>query len=280
MEGNDRHVNSSALKKAYTYFLWGKKQLWKTTGGRKEEVFAHALLLHPETEFPSFRHLRLPEDEIFSTIVRYGDYVQIHACYAFLSGCRERPVVVDVGAHHGVYAIVLGKLVQKMNGKIIAIEPNPRAFDILRTNVEKNGLLDTVDCEKKAILDTGGDVFLSDSNSQSHIVSKKDQNTVLAESTTLTELTKRYFIESIDLLIIDVEGAELRVLESIEWNSLRIDRIFCEFHPYQWSAFGYGASNVEKFLVDHRFRCFDMYFREHVTFLEKAYIGPTFLVRR
>ena len=273
-------MNYAALKKAYKYFLLEKKQLWKITGGRRENVFAHALQLHPETEFPSFHNLHLPEDEIFSTIVRYGDYVQIHACYALLSGCQNRPVVVDVGAHHGVYAIILGKLVQKMKGKVIAVEPNPRAFDILCTNIEKNGLLDTVCCEKKAILNTEGNVFLSDSNSQSHVVLEKGQNSVSVESMTLMKLTKQHSIDSIDLLIVDVEGAELRVLESIEWNNLRIDRIFCEFHPYQWSAFGYGASDVQKFLVDHGFRCFDMYFREQVAFLEKAYIGPTFLVRR
>lgn len=273
-------MSSAALRKAYTYYLWGKKLLWRAMGRRKEIVFGHELHLHPETEFPSFHHLRLPEDQMFSTIVRYGDYVQVHACYALLSGCQNRPVVIDVGAHHGLYAIILGTLVQKMQGKVIAIEPNPRACAILRANIEKNGLSDTVICEQKAVLDTRGNVFLSDIDSQSYTVSKETQNTIPVESTTLAALTKQYSVDSVDLLIIDVEGAELRVLESIDWNNLRIDRIFCEFHPYQWSTFGYGAAEMEKFLVDHGFRCFDMYFCEHAAFLEKAYIGPAFLMRR
>lgn len=42
---------------------------------------------------------------------------------------KDPSVVVDVGAHQGAYAILLGNLVQK--NTIIAVEPNPQRFKIL-----------------------------------------------------------------------------------------------------------------------------------------------------
>ena len=251
---------------------------WNISGGRKETVFGEQFTFVPSTHFPSFRGLRFPTREIFSTIVRYGDYVQTHSAYLFLAERKDSPVVVDIGAHHGAYAILLGKLVQKKKGTIIAVEPNPAAFKILQENVMKNRLEDTVKCEMAAIMERSGLLQITDDEDQSRIVDSADAAAFTVEAMPLSSLLKKYSLATVDLMIIDVEGAELNVLRSIDWEKSRFEMIFCELHPYNWKHFGYSGVDLSKFLRQRNFRCFDMYLREHKEFMNDGYIGPTLFV--
>ncbi len=251
---------------------------WHITGGRSEIVFGEHFRFDPSTHFPSFRGLRFPTREIFSTIVRYGDYVQTHSAYLFLAELKDPPVVVDIGAHHGAYAILLGKLVQRKEGTIIAVEPNPSAFTILKENVRKNNLADTVKCERVAIMERPGTFQFTDHDDQSRIVETIDPGAFKVEAMPLSSLLKKYSLAAVDIMIIDVEGAELNVLRSINWKECRFTKIFCELHPYNWKHFRYSGTDVAEFLRQHNFRCFDMYLREHKEFMSDAYIGPTLLV--
>jgi FkbM family methyltransferase len=219
--------------------------------------------------------LRLPSRDIFSTIVRYGDYVQIQSAYLYLRELSHSPVVVDIGAHHGIYAVILGKLVQQMKGKVIAVEPSPLAFKVLRDNIRMNDLERTVSCERVAIMEHAATVHGIEEGDQSRIAGTADAPAFAVEALTLTGLLDKYGVAAVDLLIIDVEGAELNVLRGIDWMRYRFGRIFCELHPYNWKYFHYSGVDVAEFLARHGYRCFDMYFREHKTFTGEAYIGPT-----
>jgi hypothetical protein len=80
-------------------------------------------------------------------------------------------------------------------------------------------------------------------------------------------------------MLIDVEGAELSVLKGHPWQSVPAEKIFCELHPYAWKQFGYTNVDMQDFLSEHNFRCFDMYLQEHKIFTSEAYIGPTLLLK-
>jgi methyltransferase, FkbM family len=263
---------------AYKLFQLVRQTFWHISGGRKEVVFGEQFSFAPLTHFPSFRGLRFPVREVLSTIVRYGDYVQTHSAYLYLAELKNPPIVVDVGAHHGVYAILLGKLVQQKRGKVIAVEPNPRAFKILQENVRMNNLEDTVKCESAAIMGRSGTFQFTDNEDQSRIVESIDPAAFKVEAMPLSSLLKKYSLATVDIMIIDVEGAELNVLRSINWKECRFGRIFCELHPYNWKHFGYSGIDMSEFLRQHNFRCFDMYLREHKEFMSDVYIGPTLLV--
>lgn len=263
---------------AYKLFQLMRQMFWRISGGRKETVFGEHFSFAPPTHFPSFRGLRFPTREIISTIVRYGDYVQTHSAYLYLAELKDPPVVVDVGAHHGVYAVLLGKLVQQKKGKVIAIEPNPRAFNILQKNVRMNNLEDTVKCERVAVMERAGAFHFTDNEDQSRIAEERNASGFRVEAVPLSDLLSKYSVAAVDLMIIDVEGAELNVLRSIDWEQCRFSKIFCEFHPYNWKYFGCSESDMANFLAQHGFRCFDMYLREHIKFTSGAYIGPTLFV--
>ena len=272
-----RKIMMEIAKRAYKILQLLRRAYWRSIGGRKEVAFGDNFSFDPSTNFPSFRGLRFPTREIFSTIVRYGDYVQTHSTYLYVAELKKPPVVIDIGAHHGTYAILLGKLVQKKKGRIIAVEPNPSAFKILKENVRRNNLEDTVQCEQAAIMQHAGTLRMTDGEDQSRIAELAASGFEV-EAVPLSTLLKKYFVDRVDIMIIDVEGAELNVLQSIDWRECRFGRIFCELHPYNWKLFGYSGAEMSEFLRQHNFRCFDMYLREHKEFISEAYTGPTLLI--
>jgi FkbM family methyltransferase len=202
----------------------------------------------------------------------------MHAICNFVSELRNQPVIIDVGAHHGAYAVLIGQIVRHLNGKVIAVEPNPRSFKILCNNVQLNGLEDVIICEQVAVSDRPGSMNLLLDDSQSQITSRKSNLSVPVEVVTMKWLLDKHQTCSLDLLIIDVEGAELPVLKGFPWETAKVKKIFCELHPYAWADFNYKGEEMRQFLMDHSFGCFDMYFHKHTDFDKDAYIGPTLFV--
>jgi hypothetical protein len=83
------------------------------------------------------------------------------------------------------------------------------------------------------------------------------------DMTTLRDLLSKHGVECLDLLLIDVEGAELRVLQGFPWEIVSVARIFCELHPYAWRDFGYCSRQVKAFLTEHGLACTDIFFQEY-----------------
>ena len=255
------------------------RQCWRIFG-RRVTVFDLLIKLSPDTIFPSYWNLRLPAGGVRSKIVRYGDFVQMHSMVAYVEQLQRSAVIIDVGAHHGAYAIVLGKILEKNNiqGKIIAVEPNPVSFDVLEKNVKLNGLENTIYCERVAVSDRAGEMNISLLDVQSGISNKATPETVPVNVVTLDMLMNKYGIDFVDVLQIDVEGAELPVLRGFPWEKATTAMIFCEMHPYAWADFNYSGNDFSELLVKRKLRCFDMYFREYNEFNRLAYLGPTLLI--
>lgn len=264
----------------YKMVMKCREAVWRMRGGRRAMVFGQDCRFVPETDFLRSFRLRLPRERWDAGIVGYADYVQFHAVMSYVAGLERPPFVVDVGAYHGAYAIVLGKLVAERGGKLMAVEPNPKAFALLKKNVALNSLDDVVLCVQAAISDSGGRLLISDRGSQSAIGSAGEDAVHSVEAATLRELLSRGGFDRVDLLIVDVEGAELPVLRGFPWGETGIGRIFCELHPYAWKEHGYGAGEMAGFLEERNFRALDMYLNEHVIFEREGYIGPVLLLPR
>lgn len=253
------------------------RMFWRIKGRRNIKAFGEDYHVTADTIFPNYRKFRLPKKGCLSEIVRYTDYVQLHSVVNYVSQLKNRPTVIDVGAHHGAYAVILGKIVQKMGGRVIAIEPNPDSYSVLLKNINLNRLQNTVISEQVAIADHTGHTYFDLMGSESRINAKQTDSCCVVEVITLEQLLKKYAVSHVDLLIVDVEGAELPVLRGFPWQTVKVEKIFCELHPYAWKDFGYTGEDLRNYLIEHNYRCFDMYFQEHEVFDSDAYIGPTFL---
>ena len=267
----------SLKRLAYCCYKSIHQAWWTAMGRRLVRAFGQRLAFTPFTEFPQLRGLRHPRAGSRSRIVGFADFVQMHACCRLLEDIDYPPVIVDVGAHHGVYAILAGSFAQKLGGRVIAIEPVRQNVNVLRRNIDLNRLAGTVIVEECAVVEKAHRVKVTFSGSQS-TVHDGDCGDQEVEGVTLSDVLRRHDINHVDLLIVDCEGAELSVLRSLDWTSQSIGAIFCEMHPYNWPMFDYCGEDLSLFLKERGLRCLDMYFREWTTFDQKDYIGPCLLL--
>lgn len=257
----------------------GARRLWwSLRGGRRITVFSREIILGPETVFPHSRRFPLPTGTPEARIVGYGDFVQMHAAVRHLEQCAATPVVVEVGAHHGAYAVVFGKIAQPRGGTVLALEPDPESFAVLEGNVRRNGLDGTVRCERIAAGTEPARMGLASAGSQSRLVRSGEPDACRVEVATLASRLAAHGMRRVDLLLIDVEGAELSVLRGFPWGKVPVGMVLCEMHPYAWKDFGHDAGSMREFLRDRGLRCLDMYLREHRTFARQGYLGPTLLL--
>lgn len=273
------------LMKRVVYIAWQSclKWLWRATGGRREKAMGLSLNLHPDTVWPGRRGLLMPHDDCRSKIVAFADLVQAHViCNAIQQ--FKHPVIIDVGAHHGEYAVLLGGLIKAngLGGMLIAIEPDISNAAILKNNIKRNTLQDIVHVVECAVSDSSGELDFVSQGSEGYLSlenSSNNKTTYKIKVETLRDIILRLSVHKIDILIVDVEGAELLVLKGFPWDTMMPQMIICELHPYNWKEFGYRGDDFSEFLKVHGYRCIDMYFEEHNNFSKLDYIGPCLFLK-
>lgn len=130
---------------------------------------------------------------------------------------QHAQVIFDIGANTGIYALVASCL--NPTATIVALEPVERVFHRLQRNVELNGR--TVVLEKLAASDTTGVAVIYDVPSDHEYTASLDRsmlqsrNDVVKYSVTtkrLDEIMSNTGLQNIDLIKIDVELSEPKVL--------------------------------------------------------------------
>lgn len=123
---------------------------------------------------------------------------------------------LDIGAHIGKYtlraAITVGD-----RGKVIAVEPNRDNFNVLARNIELNGLHNCIplniaaySTDKEAIL------FRGPNSAQHSLTENFGKGAFKVKARALDTVLAELGIDKIDLVKMDVEGAELEVLRGLE----------------------------------------------------------------
>ena len=147
---------------------------------------------------------------------------------------RDERVIVDLGASIGVFAVFAALAAPR--AVVHAYEPEPDAFELLTRNVALNGLGDRIVCAQLAVgagseprtLHVGGpDLYFPTLNGPPD--SPADRITV--GCTTLSEILHDRALETVDLLKVDVEGAEYELIYATPMADLeRIAEIRLEVH--------------------------------------------------
>lgn len=139
--------------------------------------------------------------------------------------CLREGVFVDVGAHVGKYTVMVGRLLGN-NGRVIAIEPHPRNFHGLLQNIYLNHL-ENVIALKKACTARPREVFLHEHVNISGSSTKYNfgKGGTIVQGEPLDNILKNLNITEINLLKIDVEGAEMDVLEGAKQTLTRSSNI-------------------------------------------------------
>ncbi len=131
-------------------------------------------------------------------------------------------IVIDAGANIGGFTIQAAKKVGD-NGKVIAIEPDEKNMEVLKMNVEANGLKNVVFVQK-GLWSHSGDLELMINTRQgehSFIInddfSKYDDIIKInVEVETLDNLMEELNIGKVDFVKMDIEGAEIEALKKAD----------------------------------------------------------------
>jgi len=156
-------------------------------------------------------------------------------------------VVVDVGAHIGTITLLAALAMKRrgVQGVVISVEPVSINYMLLLNNVKLNQLEQYVKPIKAAVASHKTTVEVE------WIGNKEKVQTVTMQE--IVELIKKLGYDSIDLLKIDIEGAELDViLNNSSWLG-RVKRIIMELHPQM-----YGYSGVSKIVRELKKRGFEV----------------------
>ncbi|MDO8658009.1 MAG: FkbM family methyltransferase [Candidatus Levybacteria bacterium] len=151
------------------------------------------------------------------------EYPQMNFVYRVLN---NNDVFVDIGANIGVYSLIAASKITK--GKIFAFEPTKEMLKIFYENIHLNNFSEKIKVIEKAVSDTNTPIHFTVSNisDTNHISYGKydEKNSISVNSTTIDHFLKINNIDHIDMLKIDVEGAELKVLKGAK-KSLKEKRI-------------------------------------------------------
>ncbi|HLJ93373.1 MAG TPA: FkbM family methyltransferase [Gemmataceae bacterium] len=151
--------------------------------------------------------------------------------------------VIDAGAHIGRYTLMAASAVGP-SGRVIAIEPGPDTFTLLRENAALNQMTWITPIQAALGKEDGwADLFTGSDQATNSLrgewldklegfesITRRSCQKVTVRS--LPSLLAELGLGSVDLLKIDVEGAELEVLQGARalLRSGQIKQIICEVH--------------------------------------------------
>jgi FkbM family methyltransferase len=243
-------------------------------------LWAYWYSRHPETQHWLFRELRsrlrvtvrregtLPTGQriVVDPCDSVGREVLLHGCYepetvALLSALlSEGMTYVDVGANIGHHALIAAARVGD-RGAIHAFEPTPATFEELRRNMSRNGHRG-VTCNNCALGDQVGTAqfYLADisecaANSLGRTVHVTDRQ-VSVSLRTLDDYAVAAAIDRLDVLKIDVEGAEMLVLRGAERTIREFQPVIVLEFSKHTAAFGYEAEELAHTLRNLQYELF------------------------
>lgn len=171
--------------------------------------------------------------------------------WKYVPTVKEGSVIIDIGAHIGKYSVILGKMIGS-KGLVVAIEPHPLNFLFLLLNIHINNLTNIVKPYRVATwemdnMELNLNIALE---SGLHSVMFKPRGTmgsIRVRTRTVDSLIHELKLNKVNLIKIDVEGAEIDVLRGAE-ETLKRTRYL------QVEVFDQNLNEVKTMLRKYGFR--------------------------
>ncbi len=144
----------------------------------------------------------------------------------YRSKLSESPLIIDCGANIGLSVLYFKR--KYPNAEIIAYEPDQNNYELIKSNIEKYAL-QNVDLRKQAVWIKDEILqFKTVGSLGSMIVKEADSDTYDVQAIRLKDVLcvgKR-----VDMLKMDIEGAEYDVIKDIADDLKHVDNLFLEYH--------------------------------------------------
>ncbi len=160
---------------------------------------------------------------------------------------KEGDVVIEIGGHIGTSTLNYAHLVGP-RGVVYSIEALPENFAILKRNIERNAITNVKALELAIVGDPNiHEIVLNTNpyNSGGHSIFKmsvEEEARSVCPAMTLEKLVETQRIDRIDILQMDIEGAEFDILLNADKSLLgSIPQIMFEYHD----AYASGRSHAD-----------------------------------
>jgi len=180
--------------------------------------WSEAAIRHPSIKHPVHLRIRASDVPVFKQVI-------VNREYDFGFPLPENPVIIDAGANIGMASVYFAN--KFSTARIIALEPDPWNFAMLEKNVRPYPKIRPINAalwEKS----TSMRITHQDWGTAGRACEPDQDGTIHA--ITIAELCRSFEVDHIDLLKVDIEGAEKGIFEnSREWIG-KVDRIVIELH--------------------------------------------------
>lgn len=216
----------------YRRFIW-----YSIFYGSKKRFVARAF---------KFNGIKIFAPDTLSFIWQYKE-IFADESYRFLTESSD-PIIYDCGANIGTSCIYFSK--SYPSAKIKAFEPDPNIVQTLLTNLKENNL-NNVEVFNKAVWINNDGISLSlEGADGASMYSTSNQAKV--SSIRLKDLLEKE--SKIDLLKVDIEGAEYEVIKDCRNSLSSVKNIFIEYHSFANNK--QNLSEILLILEENKFRYF------------------------
>lgn len=214
-----RHFRGSNAEKISVFFFliqfYIKRHLFKSKTSE-----ATACFLNYKVAGSDYATLNFLFNEIFIT----NEY--------YLKPSEKELFIIDCGANIGMSVLYFKRLFP--NSRILAFEPNPYAFELLSKNIKANNV-SKVELYNVALYDKESEIsFFIKNNKGALDGSVNKERGGSKELKVIAQKLSQYIINipEIDLIKIDVEGAEINIIEDLcaSGTLQNVKEYLIEFH--------------------------------------------------
>jgi FkbM family methyltransferase len=205
-----------------------------------ETIYGFTMFLNPEKYGGSYTIFR---DK------RYASEDKSTALFLELIRTRSN-LVVDIGANLGWFSLLAAKKGAK---KVVSFEPDSQVNSYLEKSIAYNGFHNSIELNKICLMDYVGECSFTESIStnvgSSSSVRKTTGNRFIRKCSTLDVIFPH---ETIDIMKLDVEGAERRILKGAAGllKEKRIMNMIIEYNHDAWE----GEQEFVEFASDTGFK--------------------------
>ncbi|MEM0489443.1 MAG: FkbM family methyltransferase [Candidatus Bathyarchaeia archaeon] len=201
-----------------------------------------------------FVQLKIPEGSVLGIndngTLYYAYEIFMKGVYDKFHPPKKRDIVIDVGAHIGLFTLKVARRVRL----VVAVEPHPINFYFLTSNIKTNHLENVIPMNIALSNFSGITKLYFGKFSGSHTIMEdrvKDTNRfILVKVETLDDIVQKLGLKGDLFVKIDVEGAELRVLEGAR-KVLQRSNVHLSIAAYHTQS---EALEIAKFLSRLGFR--------------------------
>ncbi len=176
----------------------------------------------------SFNGYQFSIPDAISFVWQYKE-IMVDRCYDFETDAKQ-PVIYDCGANVGLASLFFAN--KFPNAKILAFEADKKISEIARNNLDSNNI-NNAEVINKAVWINEEQLNFSSEGADGGSLMNNSANKQLVQAIRLRDWLEKE--NQVDMLKMDIEGAESEVMLDCENSLGHVQHVFLEYHSYSKS---------------------------------------------